>query len=312
MDLDQLRLFVDLVQTQNFTKVAEKNCLTQPAVSLSIQKLEDELGTRLLERTTRRVLVTDDGRILYDCATEVLRQVQEVRSLLQERQERVIGTLRLATVHSIGLYELPPTLRKFIQRYPEANLHVDYMRSDQVYHAVIEGEADLGLVAYPEARGGLIVTPFFTDELVVICGTEHPLASREQMRLDELQGEKFVAFDPDIPTRKAVDQHLAEFGVSVQITATCDNIEVLKHTVHAGSGLALAPAHAVRQDAAVGFLCAIPITDYPVHRPLALIGRKGKSRSRLRDTFCDLLVSEGHELLAADIARGRRTTLSAL
>lgn len=303
MDLDQLRLFVDLVQTQNFTKVAERNCLTQPAVSLSLQKLEDELGARLLERTTRRVLVTEDGRLLYEYASGILNQVAEVRGLLHERQKKVVGTLRLATVHSIGLYELPPTLRAFIRRYPEANLHVDYLRSDQVYQAVQQGEADLGLVAYGEVRSGLTLSPFFSDELVVICGREHPFSLLETVRLRQLDGESLVAFDHDIPTRKAVDQHFETHGVRVNISTTCDNIEILKHTVEAGAGVGLAPRHAVRQEVALGYLHALPIRDLPITRPLGLLQRKGKHQSHLRATFSEMLIQEGQSLLAEATAR---------
>src|SRR5688500_11629067 len=103
MQFDQLRLFVDLVKEQSFTKVAERNYITQPAVSLSIQKLEDELGTKLLERTTRRVLITEEGRILYGYAREILEKAHEAKAVLQERQDRMVGAIRLATVHSVGL-----------------------------------------------------------------------------------------------------------------------------------------------------------------------------------------------------------------
>ena len=107
MEFDQLRLFVDMVREQSFTKVAERNFITQPAVSLSIQKLEDELGTKLLERTTRKVLVTDEGWILYQYARDILEKAQEVKTVLQERHDKVLGSIRLATVHSVGLYGLP-------------------------------------------------------------------------------------------------------------------------------------------------------------------------------------------------------------
>src|SRR5688572_4214579 len=146
MDFDQLRLFVDLVREQSFTKVAERNFVTQPAVSLSIQKLEDELGTKLLERTTRKVLVTEEGRILYDYARDILAKAQEAKTVLLERQDKVLGSIRLATVHSVGLYELPASLKEFIRRYPEVNIHIEYQLSDQVYRSVVDGDADLGLV----------------------------------------------------------------------------------------------------------------------------------------------------------------------
>src|SRR5947209_14316573 len=119
MELDQMRLFVDLVRTGSFTKVAEMNYVTQPAVSSRIRKLEEELGTRLVERTTRKVIVTEEGRIVFDYAKEILRQIQEMKGLLVERLDHTVGMVRLATIHSIGLHELPAYLKLFINRYPQ-------------------------------------------------------------------------------------------------------------------------------------------------------------------------------------------------
>src|SRR5688572_546687 len=126
MQFDQLRLFVDLVKEQSFTKVAQRNYITPPAASLSIQQPEAERGTNLLAGTTRRVLITEEGRILYGYAREILEKANEAKAVLQERQDRMVGAIRLATVHSVGLYELPASLKEFIRRYPEVNIHVEY------------------------------------------------------------------------------------------------------------------------------------------------------------------------------------------
>ena len=301
MQFDQLRLFVDLVKEQSFTKVAERNYITQPAVSLSIQKLEDELGTKLLERTTRRVLITDEGRILYGYAREILEKAQEAKAVLQERQDRMVGAIRLATVHSVGLYELPASLKEYIRRYPEVNIHVEYKPSDQVYHAVLDGEADLGMVAYPEERNGIVALPFFEDELVLICNREHPLAGAGRVRLRELEGQRFVGFQAEIPTRKAIDALLKAEGVRIDVRMECDNIEILKKMVEVGLGIALVPHLSVREEARTGSLCVARIRDHSLRRPLAMVQRKGKTLSRPQRAFVELLTSEGADLLARDL-----------
>lgn len=305
MEFDQLRLFVDLVREQSFTKVAERHFITQPAVSLSIQKLEDELGTRLVERTTRRVLVTEEGKILYDYATDILGKAQEVKSVLQERQDKVLGTIRLATVHSVGLYELPASLKEFIRRYPEVNIHIEYQLSDQVYHSVIDGHADIGLVAYPEDRGRVITLPFVEDELVAICNHEHPLAARETIRLRDLHGYPFVAFQPEIPTRKAIDTLFNQQEVRVEVRMQCDNIEILKKMVEVGLGISLVPQLSVQEESRTGALRVLNLSDCVIRRPLAIIHRKGKMLSRPQRAFVDLLTTEGSELLARDMAKTR-------
>ncbi len=290
MELDQLKLFTDLVREQSFTKVAERNFLTQPAVSLRIRNLEEELGTKLLERTTRKVLVTEEGRILYEYARDILGKAEEVKTLLLERQDKMIGSVRLATVHSIGLHELPTYLKQYISRYPQVVLHIDYQTGDVVYRLVQEGEADLGLVAYPEPHSSLVVLPFLEDELVAICNESHPLARRETIRLHDLHEQPFIAFDEGLPTRKAIDAVLARRHVRVDIRMQSGNIEILKKMVEVGLGLSLVPRFSVQAEVEHGQLRSLPISDYSFKRPLALIHRKGKSLSRPMQAFIGLLI----------------------
>src|SRR5207249_2991334 len=131
------------------------------------------------ERTTRKVLVTDEGRILHDYARDILDKVGELHLALLERRDQMVGTLTLATVHSVGLHELPVYLKEYIRRHPGVSIHIDYRLAEAVCRAVIEGEADLGIIAYPEERPNLTLIPFFEDELVFICNREHALATRE-------------------------------------------------------------------------------------------------------------------------------------
>jgi DNA-binding transcriptional LysR family regulator len=291
MELDQLRLLVDLVRTGSFTKVAEQNYITQPAVSSRIRKLEDELGTKLVERTTRKVIVTEEGRIFFNYAKEILRQIDEVKTLLVERQDRTVGAVRLATIHSIGLHELPAYLKLFINRYPQVNIHIEYQSAENVYHMVAEGEADLGIVAYPEARPNLVIVPFFQDELVVICNEKHSFADRETVRLQDLNECSFIAFAQGIPTRRAIDAVLRRHGIRINIRMQCDNIEILKKMVEVGLGASIVPAFSVQQEVRLGALKSLVISNYSMKRPLAIVHRKGKSLSRAVQAFLELLVS---------------------
>ncbi|MBI3911977.1 MAG: LysR family transcriptional regulator [Armatimonadetes bacterium] len=302
MEIDQLKLFVDLVREQSFTRVAQKNFITQPAVSLSIQKLEEELGTRLLERTTRKVLVTDEGRVLYEYARNILDQIREARTALQERQDKMLGSLSLATVHSVGIHELPVYLKEFIRRYPQVHIHIEYRVSDEVYRSVLEGDADLGIVAYPEERGNLVVIPFYEDEMVVICPPDHLLAKRGVVRLHDLHRVDFIAFEPEIPTRRAIDTVLNQHGVVPTIRMACDNVEIMKKMVEVGLGVALVPALTIRQDVRHGTLRSLPLADCTLKRPLGLLHRRGKSLSRPQRAFVDLVTQEANELMARAVA----------
>jgi DNA-binding transcriptional LysR family regulator len=157
---------------------------------------------------------------------------------------------------------------------------------------VIEGEADLGIVAYPEPRPNLVAIPFFQDELVVICCDRHPFAERETIQLQDLNDCSFIAFEEVIPTRRAIDAVLRRHGIRINIRMQCDNIEILKKMVEVGLGVSVVPAFSVQQETRLGTLKSLVISNYSLKRPLAIVHRKGKGLSRAVQAFLDLLTSQ--------------------
>lgn len=322
MELNQMKLFLDLVREGSFTRVAEQNRLTQPAVSLQIQRLEAELGTRLLERTTRRVLVTEDGQILASYARDILARAEEARQVLHERRGQMVGTIRMAAIHSVGLHELPTYIKKFIRMHPEVRLHIEYHPSDQVYQLVLQGAADIGLVAYPEQRDSLVTIPFLEDEMVVIVPPEHPLAEgRDQIVLKDLVDCDMIAFDPSIPTRRATDGVLTQHGIHVNIKMECDNVEIMKKMVEVGLGVAFVPRFSVQAEAARETLKILRLKDYCFLRPLGIIHRKGQPLSRPVEGLLEVLTDKENALPHSILGReapmkpprrtSRRSTASA-
>lgn len=294
MELNQLKLFLDLVREGSFTRVAEQNKLTQPAVSLQIQRLENELGAKLLERTTRRVLVTEEGQILASYARDILARSTEAKQILQERRGLMVGTIRVAAIHSVGLHELPDYLKRYIKLYPEVHLHIEYHPSETVYQLVNQGAADVGLVAYPEPRDSLITIPFLEDEMVVIVNPEHAMAQThsETIRLEELNGADMIAFDGNIPTRRATDGVLTQHGVRVNVKMECDNVEIMKKMVEVGMGIAFVPQYSVLDESDRMDLRILRLSDYCFLRPLGIIHRKGQPLSRPVQAFLALLTDK--------------------
>jgi LysR family transcriptional regulator, transcriptional activator of the cysJI operon len=289
VELDQLRLVVDVAREGSFTRAAARNQVTQPAVTLRIQRLEDELGTRLFERTTRRVVLTEDGRLLYDYARDILARVEDAVTALAERQGKMVGTIRIATIHSIGLHELPQYLKLFIQSYPLVRIHVEYHTAETVYRMVRQGEADLGVVAYPEARTSLNVVSIQEDEMVVITSRDHTLAGRTELTLDDLCGQDFVAFESAIPTRRAMDEALARAGCHVNVRMECDNVEILKRMVEVGLGMGIVPAFSVREEVREGSLAMMRIAGMSLKRPLGIVYWKAKTLTRPMEALIGLL-----------------------
>ncbi|MEM0970726.1 MAG: LysR family transcriptional regulator, partial [Verrucomicrobiota bacterium] len=211
MQIETLRLFCDLVEAGSFSTAAEKHHVTQSAVSQRIAALEKELETKLLVRG-RILEATAEGKLFLQMAHQILNTYDQFRRELREARESVEGVLRLATVYSIGLHELPPYLKWFRAHFPKVEVQVDYYRSSQVYTEVREERADLGLVAYPEEQKGIEKEVFWNDELVVVSTPAHPFAELESLQVEDLEGERFIAFEAGLPTQAAIERLLEEAG----------------------------------------------------------------------------------------------------
>jgi LysR family transcriptional regulator, transcriptional activator of the cysJI operon len=276
MDTAQLKLFMDLARIKNFTRAGRNNFLTQPAVSRRIQQLELELGVRLFERSRRRVLLSENGRIFLPYARDILSRLEEARHEMLESDSKPVGRLKVAASPSIGLYVLPSYLKKFIRRYPKIDLHVEYDLPDRIYASIAAGDLDLGIVAYPVAKPEVASLPFMTDMIVLICAPNHPLARRSNLRLSDLLGQKFVLLPERLPTGKAIRQALRRLGVHLDIQMEYDNFELIKRTVEMGLGLSMVPRQVAELEVKNKKLKSLKIQDFRFERPLAIIYRKGR------------------------------------
>jgi DNA-binding transcriptional LysR family regulator len=182
----------------------------------------------------------------------------------------------VATIYSIGLHDLPPYLKRLLKTYPTVNVHVEYRRSNQVYEDVIGNVVDLGLVAYPVKDSKLEIFPLRKDPLVLICHPQHPLAKHKNVKLKALAGQKFIGFEPDIPTRKALDKILKENNVEVHHVMEFDNIETVKRAVEIDAGVAIVPQGTVVQEVTKQTLAQVQLDDGEFFRPLAAIYKKNK------------------------------------
>ena len=200
MHVESFKVFCDLVETSSFSAAAERNGVTQSAVSQQIKTLENYYDVLLVERGRRNFSVTPEGDVFLKAARVILDAWNEIGTQLEEMRDVVAGTLNVATVYSIGFHELPPFLDKFRKLFPEVDLHINYRRANQVYADVLEAKADLGLVAYPQQRKGIEVEPVWKDRLVLICPPGHPFAKKKKAPLSAIDGERFISFEPDLPT----------------------------------------------------------------------------------------------------------------
>jgi DNA-binding transcriptional LysR family regulator len=293
MQIESLKVFCDLAETESFTKAAQINHVTQSAVSQQISSLERQFKSLLIERSKKKFRLTREGQVLYDYSKQIIQTYDALFSKLQEIKDIVSGTIRVATIYSIGLHDLPPYLKKFLKAYPTVNVHVEYRRSNQVYEDVLGNVVDLGLVAYPVRDSKLEVVQLRKDMMVLICHPQHPLAKSRTIRLKDIAGQKFIGFEPDIPTRRAIDKILKENDVAVQHAMEFDNIETVKRAVEIDAGIAIVPHGTITQEVAKQTLMEIKIEDAEFYRPLAGIHKKNKVLSPAMKQFINVLKGPG-------------------
>ena len=289
MQIESLKVFCDLAETKSFTKAAQINSVTQSAVSQTISALERRFSSLLIERSKKNFRLTPEGDVFYDYSKRILQTCDALHSKLQEIEDVISGNIRVATIYSIGLHVLPPYVTSFLKRYPSVNVHVEYRRDNQVYENVLGNVVDLGLVAYPTRDPRLEIVALRPDKLVLICHPQHPLAQRKSVKVKALAGQKFINFERDIPTRKALDKIFKDHRVTVDQVMQFDNIETVKRAVEIDSGVAIVPQETVTQEVANETLKAVELNNGPYTRPLAVIYKKSKVLSPAIKQFIAML-----------------------
>lgn len=291
MHIETLKVFCDLVDLQSFSLAAERNFITQSAVSQQIRTLEDKFKRRLLERVRgrREVRLTSAGEVFYREAKNVLGCYDELNESMRGLVGKIGGTVKVATVYSVGLHELPPKVREFMSKFPSAKIDLEYSRTTRVVRDVLNGAVELGVVAFPEPRRGLTIVPMLSDRLVLICSPEHEFSRKEKIKAKELNGKDFVLFERDIPTRKATDKILKANGVDVRKVAEFDNIETIKRAVEVNFGLAIVPHPSVMDEERNGQLHVIKLAEKEWIRPVGVIYRNDRNLSLAAKKFVQLL-----------------------
>jgi DNA-binding transcriptional LysR family regulator len=302
MQIENLKIFADLVETKSFSKSAKLNGLTQSAVSQQARAMERHFKVLLIDHSQKQFQLTREGQRVYEAAKEMLHTYDMLLSELQEMKKVMSGTIRISTIYSIGLHELPPYIKRFLHDYPSVNVRVEYRRSNLVYEDILHNSVDFGLVAFPVKMRQIEAIPFHNDHLVVITHPQHALAKRGEVEVGDLAGQKVVSFDPDIPTRKAIDQIFREHHLELEPVMEFDNIETVKRAVEIDHGIAIVPQATVIQEEKQGTLVVLPFRGRQFTRPLAILQRKGRVLTPAMKKFLETLSLELPENLGVPSA----------
>ena len=291
MHIETLKVFCDLVDLESFSLAAERNFITQSAVSQQIRALEEKFKRRLLERIRgrREVKLTPAGEVFYRESKHVLDAYDTLQESLRGVVGKIGGTVKVSTVYSVGLHEMPSKVREFMSKFPAAKIDLEYSRTTRVVRDVLSGTVELGVLAFPEPRRGLTLVPMPDNRLVLIAPLEHEFAKRSKVKVSDLNGQEFVLFERDVPTRKAMDRIFKSNGVEVKKVAEFDNIETIKRAVEVGFGLAIVPEPAVSEAKRAGTLAVIPLAEKYWVRSVGVIHRSDRSLSLAAKKFVEVL-----------------------
>jgi LysR family transcriptional regulator, transcriptional activator of the cysJI operon len=289
MDFDRLKLFRDIAQSRSVSKGATLNGISQSAVSQYLQDLEEQMGITLLDRGTRPLTVTEAGKLYLDMCRDTLNRRDEFQVSLDLLKGQVEGTVRVASIYSVGLSELSRLEKEFLRRYPQARIEVQYLRPEKVYEAVVEDRADIGLMSYPEATKEVTVLPWRQEQMAIASSPYHPLAKDSEVSPQDLDGLDFIGFDEDLPIRKDIDRFLREHHVHVNVTLHFDNLQMIKEAVAHGSGVSIMPARVMEEEVAQGRIVPIKIAGFELFRPVGIVHRRKKRFHRAGQALLDLL-----------------------
>ncbi len=289
MHIDILKVFCDLADLRSFSRTAEKHLLSQSAVSQQLAQLELTHKCQLINRKKRPIELTNAGRLLYQASKDILDRYEQLKTELNTLSKSSSSRVNVAAIFSIGMHTLPEYVKKFMVRYPDVNVHIEYFSASRIYELVLSGNVDIGLVAVPKKDKRLEVYDFEDEPLVMVCSPKHPLANELQVDIHRLQFEKFIAFEKNVPTRAWIDGILERYNVVVRPVMEFDNIETVKRAVEINSGISILPQTAVLQELSSGTIKAIPFSNEKFIRTTGIILRKGKIIGQAGRYFIELL-----------------------
>jgi DNA-binding transcriptional LysR family regulator len=289
MHLETLRLYCDIVRLRSFSRGAEQNFVSQSAASQAVQQLERDLGVALIDRTKRPFVVTPEGQAFYDACRGLLDTWDKTRAEIAAVKARVDGTVRVAAIYSVGLHDMSHHLQRFMALYPNAHVQLECLHPHKVVEAVLNDEADVGIMSYPPTNRALSVIVLRSEPMAFVCHPNHRLARRRTVTPQELAGEPFVAFDRELTIRKAIDRALRQHSIRLNIVMEFDNIETIKQAIMIAAGVSILPRHTVDKEAGIRTLAVVPFGIADLVRPVGIIHRRQKHLTPTVSRFIEVL-----------------------
>src|SRR5450432_3020010 len=291
MDLHALRVFAAVVGERSFSRAAEKLYRTQPAVSLAVQRLENELGEKLIDRGARELVPTDTGRTVLDFARRFRNLEDELEGALAELRDKSSGRLVIGANESSTLYLLP-SIQRYRGRFPKIKVQVRRSQSSRIPVELLEGDLELGVASYDPGDDRLVAKVIYTDALAFIVSPKHRFARRRVVSISELGEETFIAHNVVSPYREVVVREFRRHKVPLNMDVEMPTLESIRKLVQSNEGVAFLPRMCVRHEVEHHAVCEVKVKELHVERMVRLLFVKARTLSHAAQAFLDVV--QGH------------------
>ena len=288
MELHPLRVFLTVAAEKSFSRAAEKLLRTQPAVSLSIQRLEAELGDKLIDRSGKELALTDAGRIVVEYARRFENMQADLENALAELRDKSAGRLMIGANESSTLYLLDH-IDRYRRSYPKIKVEIRRCLSSRIPAELLEGDLELGILTYDPADGRLASTVIYTDHLAFVVSPSHRFASRAEVSIAELGPETFIAHNIDSPYRDAVVREFARHRVPLNREFEMPTLEAIRKMVERNEGVAFLPRMGVEEEVRHGNLREVRVKEISLERKIRLVYAAQRALSHAAQAFLEIV-----------------------
>jgi DNA-binding transcriptional LysR family regulator len=290
MDMNPLRVFLSVANEKSFSRAAEKLLRTQPAISLAVQRLEAELGEKLIDRSAKDLLLTDAGNIVLDYARRFESLEGDLDNALAELRDKSAGRLAIGANESSTLYLLDH-IERYRQKFPRIKVQIRRSLSSRIPAELIDGELELGLLTYDPDDDRIVTRVIYTDHLAFIVSPKHRIASRPEVSITELGEETFIAHNVVSPYRALVIREFQRHKVPLHMDLEMPTVEAIRKMVQRNEGVAFLPRMVVDEEVRQGILCEVRVEEMNVDRPIRLAYPARRALSHAAQAFLEMVQS---------------------
>jgi len=291
MELYSLHVFHTVATERSFSRAAEKLLRTQPAVSLAVQRLEQELGEKLLERSGKEVILTDAGGVVLEYARRFENLRKEMETALGELRDNAAGRLVIGANESTSLYLLRH-IQNYRRRYPRVKVEVRRSLSSRIPSQLLDGDLELGVISYDPGDARLVETVIYTDRLAFVVSPEHRFAGRDSVSIRDLGMETFIAHSVFSPYRETVLREFQRHKVPLNMDVEMPTVETIRKLVQCNEGVAFLPRMCVEQELEQGVLCEVKVEELEVERKIRLVYPGRRALSHAAAAFLELVKAQ--------------------